>query len=263
MTWDLGSIRRIGPITPPSALGLNRVFYVDLCTPISDNAVCNNTLGNGPVSTYVCEVDAITGEGRSGGNLIQPELQDGKLILTYVGGSADGCPDGQERITRILTQCDEIAALEPSYANTTERKPSMALLLADGPCRRTFTLTSYATCPTCTAADYRVAFELPCENGVAVTNGVKATACQGPQFVVMSSRTCSTYSFPLAAVIAVVCALVLLGLGIGWLVYRNRRIHHQYSALLAQAGGVELGPSGSGDFSNSLEESGDKEAQTL
>lgn len=261
VSYDLRALADtvLGPVRPPTSLGLSKAFFLRLCTPLNDASVCNTTSGTA-VPTYVCEVNTKSGTGTSGGNLLMPEIIDGQLTLTYTGGSDAGCDAGEARKTRLVLQCDEAAALSADDAH--KRPPSVSLLYADGPCHNTFSLSTYEACPVCSARDYADPGELPaCQEGVATTVKVKSNACKGPRLLTTTAPCSMPLTFPLPAVVGVLAAIVLLGVGVGLLVWRNRSIHARYSSLLAQASATELTAPSHNDFDAALgPDSADHEA---
>jgi hypothetical protein len=169
------------------------------------------------VTTYICEIDPSTSFGRSGGVVLSTELVQDNLVMTFTGGSAEGCASNEVRTSRIINVCDQFSALLAGTAGVPAAglPPKLALMFADGPCKRTFTLTSYEGCRVCdtgsNSSDYTVTVSA-CENALVTSTYHKTALCKGDLTRVVTAPCDEPLSFPLPAVAAVFGVLGLAGL---------------------------------------------------
>ncbi len=246
-SWDLSAVRNLllGPVVAPVASSPQQ-FYLQLCDPIQNVRVCNDTSGQA-VATYICEVDPSTGRGVSAGtSMTQSVTATGDLELTYAGGSHEGCAAGETRTTVVVVQCNSNAGL---------RDLRSELAFVDGPCRRMVRVTGLQGCRACSTVfnpsetsngDYsRVLSE--CVAGKQNITYVREALCSGVPTYTETIVCESQLPVPYYGVAVVFGLVMLLLAGVLVLIMRNRSMHRNYTQLLERhEGGVQMGALGGG-----------------
>ena len=218
-------------------------------------SLCNDTHGHSVV-THVCEVEQEHYTGLSGGvsqelsASIPPGGSTPQLTVTFTGGSDDDCPTGVSRSTVLYIDCDPDATV-----------PSNMAVIFEAPCRRSFALSALEGCIKCTDADYTSTIS-ECDEGQQVTTQVRQGKCAGPK-VITTSTTCEAELlvpfYTIGVVAAMAAGLLLLLVGVGCLVVRNRRMHRSYAQLMEERSGNEMGGLGAKGSTSMLDSSMDLE----
>lgn len=259
LSWDLSAIGslHLGPIRAPSSR-LTSQYHMQFCTPIQDVKICNNTKGEALV-TYVCEVDDKTHTGVSAGEVIQFGVtSDNKLEMTFSGGSDEGCEGGDTRTTRVIFSCD------PDVSGVSQ----VLLVYAEGACSRTFSVSALQGCLACDAnfdttfahvnSDYSNV-QSECLDGSRTFTFLRKNRCNGPAVHTVTVSCESELQVPYYSIAVVAGLLVALLIGVGFLIFRNRRISQSYSQLLEQREGNAMGGLGGQGSTSMIDNSLDLE----
>ena len=255
--WDLSGLagKPLGPVYSPRSSEFDNKYWLSLCEPMHSVSLCNDTHGHSVV-THVCEVEQEHYTGLSGGvsqelsASIPPGGSTPQLTVTFTGGSDDDCPTGVSRSTVLYIDCDPDATV-----------PSNMAVIFEAPCRRSFALSALEGCIKCTDADYTSTIS-ECDEGQQVTTQVRQGKCAGPK-VITTSTTCEAELlvpfYTIGVVAAMAAGLLLLLVGVGCLVVRNRRMHRSYAQLMEERSGNEMGGLGAKGSTSMLDSSMDLE----
>jgi len=207
-----------------------------ICNRLEQESLCFDEHKVAIEKTNVCMVDLNLNVGRDIGSVLSVLDYDWEglpqLKLMYTAGA---CAHGLDKLeqTEVSFKCD------PSQIDYVDPK-----IKSLGPCHYSLEWKHIAGCRVCDELDYEVNFE-KCVDGKQAIVGVRMNDCNGPEFVEMSHRKCST-SLPLSLpLILIGCSLFLILLfAMVILLIRNYKMADRYKMLINSSsmdGGPEHG----------------------
>jgi hypothetical protein len=144
------------------------------------------------------------------------------FAIVYDRASAFECSDGVTE-TWLYMVCQLPMVMRSSWG--------APMPLHSTACRTELVWYTPYGCPACQRSDYERA-ETQCTNGKELVTYLRKSRCNGPDILLEQEETCTvSYSFSWIVVLIVLVVIVTLILGLGWFIYRNRRLEVQYVRL--------------------------------